>query len=57
LESERAGGQMDHPEDQESTDCDIDADTRADVGGETAKDKKELVRSTPPVKARRDAFI
>jgi hypothetical protein len=48
---------MDHPEDQESTDCDIDADTRADVGGETAKDKKELVRSTPPVKARRDAFI
>ena len=57
LESERAGGQKDHPGDQENTECHIDSDTRADVDGETGKDCKESVLSNLPVKARRDAFI
>ena len=57
LESEGVEEQKDHPGGQESTGCDIDTDSRADVGGETGRDSKESVVSIPPVKARRDAFI
>lgn len=56
-ESEGAEEQRDRPEDRESTGCDTDAGSRADVGGETGKGGKESVVSIPPVKARRDAFI
>lgn len=56
-ESEWAEGQKDRPEGQESIECDMDADTRADVDGGTSKDHEELAVSILPVKARRDAFI
>jgi hypothetical protein len=55
--SEWAEGQKDHPEGQESAECDIGADARVVDSGGTGKGNKESVVSIPPVKARRDAFI
>ena len=57
LESEGVEEQKDRLGGRKSTGCDIDTDSRADVGGKTGRDGKESVESIPPVKARRDAFI